>query len=122
NFGVAETKSLLFQKPKIRIEVSPTADSISSDAPVESNETGSIIDQNKETALANGKAIYTQVCTACHGVDGKLGVSDAKDLSLSTLQHDAVVSMITNGKGLMQSYKGLLSEQEIEAVASYVEG
>ncbi|MDB5273691.1 MAG: hypothetical protein JWO58_2058 [Chitinophagaceae bacterium] len=120
NFGVAETNSLTFQKEKIIVQPGTTAVAPdTTNTPAASN---AILDQNKEVALQNGKAIFTQVCSACHGQDGKLGASGAKDLSQSKLNHQEVVQIISKGKGLMQPYEGQLSEQEIEAVATYAEG
>ncbi len=112
-YGVAETKSLTFSKPKIEIPADTTAKTDS--AVVD------IIGQNADVALKNGKAIYDVACVACHGADGKLGVGGAKDLTQSTLSHEGKVDMITNGKGLMTPFKGQLSEQEIDAVARYVD-
>ncbi len=122
NFGVAETNSLTFQKEKIVIQ--PEVVAVDTTVTV-SDSTGpahAILNQNDEVALKNGEVIFTQVCSACHGQDGKLGVSGAKDLTASTLNHQQVVAMISQGKGLMQPYEGILSEQEIEAVATYTEG
>lgn len=110
-FGVAETKSLTFTKPKIEIPEVKTDSTAAVD----------IIGQNQEAALKNGQAIYNAACAACHGADGKLGVGGAKDLTASTLSHAEKVDMITNGKGLMTPFKGQLTEQEIDAVASYVD-
>lgn len=109
-FGVAETKSLTFSKPEIKIP--ETTDSTAAT---------DILNQNADTALKNGQAIYNVACAACHGQDGKLGVGGAKDLTASILSHAEKVDMITNGKGLMTPFKAQLSEQEIEAVASYVD-
>ncbi len=116
-FTVGKTRSLSLMKQKI--EIVETTLSVS---PVDSSSTNnSIIDQNTQTSLSNGKAIYTQVCAACHGLDGKLGTSGAKDLSISIISHEETLNMITNGKGLMQAYKEVLSEQEITSVATYIE-
>lgn len=118
NYGVAETNSLRFKKEKIVIQsASINSDSTNTqDLPADA-----ILDQNREAALKNGEVIFKQVCAACHGQDGKLGVGGAKDLTLSTLNHGEVLQIISKGKGLMQSYEGMLSEQEIEAVANYSE-
>jgi len=122
NFGVAETNSLTFQKEKIVvIPETAEADTITT-APDTTSPAHVILNKNDEVALKNGEVIFTQICAACHGQDGKLGVGGAKDLSKSTLNHQAVVGTITQGKGLMQPYEGILSEQEIEAVATYTEG
>ena len=120
NFGVAETHSLIFKREKIMIQPEVTvADTAAT--PIE-NPAHAILNQNEEAALKNGRAIFTQVCAACHGQDGNLGVGGAKDLSQSKLSHTEIVQMIARGKGLMQPYESVLSEQEIEAVASYAEG
>ena len=68
-----------------------------------------------------GKLIYKQYCVICHGSDGKLGVSDATDLSTSTASLEDRIDQITNGKGLMTPYKDILSEEQIKSVAEYVE-
>jgi mono/diheme cytochrome c family protein len=111
-FGVAETKSLTFSKPEKIVYETPTDTTTAAT---------NILDQNADAVLKNGEAIYNVACVACHGQDGKLGVGGAKDLTTSTLSHEGKVDMITNGKGLMTPFKGQLSEQEIEAVASYVD-
>jgi cytochrome c553 len=72
-------------------------------------------------AAVNGKEIYTEKCLLCHGDNGKLGMSGAKDLSVTQLAHQGVVEIITNGKNTMAAYKETLSAEQIEAVASYIE-
>jgi len=67
-----------------------------------------------------GKLIYKQYCVACHGMDGKLAVSGAKDLSISELSIEERIEQVTNGKGLMTPYKDILSAAQIEAVCEYV--
>lgn len=122
NFGVAETNSLTFRKEKIVIPSEVAAMDTTNAVADTTSPAHAILNQNDEVALKNGEVIFTQVCAACHGQDGKLGVGGAKDLSASTLKHEQVVAMISQGKGLMQPYEGVLSEQEIEAVATYTEG
>ncbi len=68
-----------------------------------------------------GQLIYKQYCVICHGADGKLGVSGAKDLSISTLSKEERIAQVTNGKGLMTPYKEILSAQQIELVVEYLE-
>ena len=67
----------------------------------------------------DGMAIYKQYCIACHGANGKLGLSGAKDLSLSVLTMEERVRLITNGKNMMTPFNEVLSTEEIEAVAQY---
>jgi cytochrome c6 len=72
---------------------------------------------NAETL--DGAAIFRKYCVTCHGSNGKLGMSGAKDLSVSALSLEDRVALITNGRGLMASYRDVLSEDQIKAVAEY---
>lgn len=71
--------------------------------------------------VVDGKAIYQEKCVACHGDNGKAGTMGAKDLTQTQLSHVDIVSIITNGKNAMTSYKETMSAEQIEAVANYVE-
>ncbi len=77
------------------------------------------MDQKKSNR--KGKIIYKQYCVACHGADGKLGVSGATDLSASTVDMAERINQITNGKGMMTPYKDVLSETQIKDVAEYLD-
>jgi cytochrome c553 len=110
-YGVAETKSLKFKRDKIEIPMRSDSTAVASD----------ILDQNADAMLKNGEQIYAAACISCHGTDGKLGLAGAKDLTLSTLSHAEKTSIISSGKGSMTPFKDQLSEQEIEAVATYVD-
>ncbi|HKR06818.1 MAG TPA: cytochrome c, partial [Bacteroidia bacterium] len=68
-----------------------------------------------------GKTIFESKCTGCHGVDGKLGLSGSKDLTQSETTPGEKIKIITDGKNAMMAYKNLLSQEQIEAVAGYVE-
>jgi mono/diheme cytochrome c family protein len=71
---------------------------------------------------AQGKDVFQSAgCASCHtlrdaGASGTVGpnLDDAKPSS------DKVVERVTNGKGVMPSFKGQLTPQEIAAVAAYV--
>jgi mono/diheme cytochrome c family protein len=71
---------------------------------------------------ANGKKIFASAgCGSCHtlsdaGSTGTVGpnLDDAKP------SKDKVVERVTNGSGVMPSFKDQLSEQEIQDVAAYV--
>lgn len=75
-----------------------------------------------ETPIASndGKALYENKCTLCHGDDGKLGLSGAKDLSVTQMDIAAMKEIIMNGKGAMPPAK--VTEEEATAIADYVEG
>jgi mono/diheme cytochrome c family protein len=72
--------------------------------------------------VAQGKQVFEKAgCTSCHtlkdaGATGTVGpnLDDAKP------SKDKVVERVTNGKGVMPSFKGQLTPQEIAAVAAYV--
>lgn len=69
--------------------------------------------------ITDGQAIFRQKCITCHGADGKLGLNGAKDITQSKLSHEERILLITNGKGLMTPFGGLLNATEIKAVATY---
>ena len=68
-----------------------------------------------------GKAIFDAKCQQCHGADGTLKLSGAKDLTASTLSRDEKIAVVMNGKNAMMSYKKQLTQQQIEDVVAYVE-
>lgn len=76
--------------------------------------------QGYELAL-HGKALFEANCTGCHGADGKLNGSGAKDLTLSKLTEESVRSIIYLGKNAMPAYGKYLSEQEVNALTVYVQ-
>jgi mono/diheme cytochrome c family protein len=70
-------------------------------------------------AAVDGPKIFRQNCVVCHGADGKLQLNGAKDLSISVLPLEERINQVTNGKNLMTPFKGILSPEEIKAVAEY---
>jgi len=79
----------------------------------------SCADKKPKTSGIDGKKIYKQKCVLCHGIDGKLGLSNSKDLTKSALTMDERLMIIKNGKGAMTPFGALLSEDEIKAVTEY---
>lgn len=69
----------------------------------------------------NGKQLYEDNCSICHGGDGKLGVNAAKDLSASTMSLEEAIAVIENGKGKMTPFKELMNDKEREAVGKYIQ-
>lgn len=74
---------------------------------------------NKYAAAPDGEAIFKKYCVLCHGVDGKLGLNGSKDLSVSIVTEAERIVQITKGKNTMTPFEGILSPQEIKAVAVY---
>jgi cytochrome c6 len=69
-----------------------------------------------------GKAVFTSAgCVSCHTLKDA-GATGAVGPNLDEKKPDAalVVDRVTNGKGVMPSFKGQLSEQQIKDVAAYV--
>jgi mono/diheme cytochrome c family protein len=69
-----------------------------------------------------GKAVFASAgCSGCHtlaaaGSSGNVG----PNLDAAKPSFDKVVERVTNGKGVMPSFKGQLSEQQILDVAAFV--
>jgi cbb3-type cytochrome c oxidase subunit III len=72
----------------------------------------------------SGEQVFTSAgCGSCHtfaaaGSSGTIG----PNLDEAMPSKELAVERVTNGMGAMPSFKGQLSEAEIEAVASYVSG
>ena len=67
-----------------------------------------------------GQALFNKNCTLCHGRDGKMGMTGAKDLTLSTLTAAEMITIVGQGKGQMMPYKNVLTAKEIELVVEHV--
>ena len=68
-----------------------------------------------------GIELYKVNCVACHGEDGKKGLGGASDLSASLLSEGDAENVITNGRGAMAPYGGQLKEEDINALATYLQ-
>jgi cytochrome c6 len=76
--------------------------------------------QAEQTAEApSGYAVYKKNCEMCHGANGRMGLNGAKPLPDSKMSLEERIKHINTGKGTMQPYKGILSEEAIKAVAEY---
>ena len=54
-------------------------------------------------------------------INGKKGLFKSPDLSITNLDLSVRVIWIKEGKGVMPAYAGKLSEEEIKAVAAYLD-
>jgi len=63
------------------------------------------MDNSDVSTHLSGMKFYEQRCAVCHGNDGKLGVSDAKDLSKSNLSDKEVENIINKGKNGMPPFQ-----------------
>lgn len=75
---------------------------------------------DRSSGKISGKTVYDQYCKLCHGADGRLGLNNAANLALSTLSRDSIAAILTHGRNTMQSYEGILSEAQRNAVTDYI--
>ena len=77
------------------------------------------------TNFDRGAKIFEANCAACH-VKGKNIVRRGKNLKMKALHRykvdtvEAIVDLVTNGKGIMSAYGDKLTQQEIIDVSAYV--
>lgn len=84
---------------------------------------GKSAETGTEKPETKGQSVYESQCSRCHGSNGKLGLSGAKDLSVTTLTPAEMVPVISNGSngGMMPAFNEKLSPEEIKDVADYIE-
>ncbi len=70
--------------------------------------------------VAHGKALYNTQCVLCHGENGELQMSGAKNLTQSKMILDQVVERVQKGKLTMPPYEDDFSSHEIDAISEYV--
>lgn len=69
--------------------------------------------------LTSGKDIYRVYCVNCHGADGSLSTNGAIDLTRSRLPMEGRIDIIKNGRVTMMGFDGVLTDAQIDSVASY---
>jgi mono/diheme cytochrome c family protein len=72
--------------------------------------------------VEKGAAIYALRCVGCHG-EGLRNTSGGWSFDLRKLkpdEHDRFVESVTTGKDNMPSWYGILKDDEIEAIWSYI--
>ena len=79
-------------------------------------------EEEKETmtTIELGGKLYTANCVVCHGDNGSLGASGAKDLATSTLGDEEVLEMIKKGGTGMQAFEGVVPAEDMPALVEYV--
>jgi mono/diheme cytochrome c family protein len=75
-------------------------------------------EETTTTASNDGKSLYAINCASCHGDDGKLGMSGAKDLSVSVLDLAGIKEIVMHGKGAMPAAQ--VNEEQATAISEYV--
>lgn len=73
-----------------------------------------------DTPEVVGENLFIMHCAVCHGDDGKLGASGAKDLSSSTLNDSAILKILKEGKNAMPPMNDLLvNDKNIQLVLAH---
>jgi mono/diheme cytochrome c family protein len=106
------------EAPAEEKEEAPTAE-----APAEEKEAGGEEGGANAALSEEGKMIFTTTCGSCHtlkeaGTTGEIGPNlDELEPDLATVEHQVI-----NGGGPMPAFgkEGLLSSEEVKAVATYV--
>lgn len=75
---------------------------------------------NAYDVLDHGQQIYLRYCVNCHGPNGDMGGSGAASFALSKLNREQIHQMLKKGNKAMPNYEKTLTEEEKNAVASYV--
>jgi alcohol dehydrogenase (cytochrome c) len=74
-----------------------------------------------DALVAEGQDVFTTACVACHGEDGLGGHGGGAPLD-QVKDPNLVIQMVNDGRGSMPPLAGLLSPQQVRAVAAYVTG
>jgi mono/diheme cytochrome c family protein len=76
-----------------------------------------------EEAMASGpvdaQSIFIKRCATCHGSEGNLQLSGAKNITVSQLSADEIKNQIIHGKAGMPPFESMLTVQEIDALTAY---
>jgi mono/diheme cytochrome c family protein len=75
---------------------------------------------NAYDVIDHGQQVYLRYCVNCHGPNGDMGMSGAKVLATSGLNREGIHTLLNESHRAMPSYKKVLTENEKNAVASYV--
>jgi len=74
-----------------------------------------------ETPEEKGASLYILNCASCHGEDGKLGASGAKNLTASKLNDQQIEYIIRKGKNAMPAQEAVLvTDENIKLVIEHV--
>ena len=83
----------------------------------------SIIQVNADELFNKGKVVFLEAgnCAACHTLSDAGSIGDiGPNLNLIRPQVQTILMAVKNGIGVMPAMQGILSDEEIEAVAHYV--
>lgn len=82
-----------------------------------------MLEPAKELSNKNdGKEIFTNYCSKCHGQNGDASINGSANFSVSTIDDQAISRIIKEGStlGNMPAFGSQLSEEQIHAVGQYI--
>ena len=71
-------------------------------------------------SAAAGESVFTTNCKVCHGDDAKSGTAKRDLPDAAKSETDKAISTILTGEDEMQSFKGVLTNQQIADVIAYL--
>jgi mono/diheme cytochrome c family protein len=85
-------------------------------APATTETTAPPVTDTTAASANDGKTLYQDNCSSCHGANGEGGAGPM----IAGSSRSGVVKTVTNGRGDMPSFQGRLAADQIEAIAGYV--
>jgi mono/diheme cytochrome c family protein len=76
-------------------------------------------EEPKAQAAVDAQALFIKRCATCHGSEGNLQLSGAKNITVSQLSADEIKNQIIHGKAGMPPFESMLTVQEIDALTAY---
>jgi mono/diheme cytochrome c family protein len=75
----------------------------------------------EEGDFSEAQAIFKNQCVSCHGADlqGTMPNTNLTQVG-SRLSQEEIAQVITNGRNIMPSFEGKLSEEEIDMLAAWL--
>lgn len=77
---------------------------------------------NGPSSDATGEEVYVETCARCHGADlgGGVGPALGEGSNAAARDDDYLISVVTDGRGRMPSFRRTLSTEQIERVVGYL--
>jgi uncharacterized membrane protein len=108
-------------KPEGKVVAAPCLNNNSSDCKKDPSGNSSIAPAATNVGSKTGADVFAENCVACHTLAAAKSTGTVgPNLDNAQPSHDLVVERVTSGEGGMPSFRGQLSEDEIQAVADYV--
>lgn len=115
SYGMAEVNKNISKKQLRAALKNVPAPKTENNTPKDSTQT----ETDKKQIIEYGKQLYTAACINCHGQNGDLGKSGAKNLKTTVLNETEKLALIKKGKGVMPAYSSL-SDTQIQAIVQYI--